>query len=149
MIYIASDHRGFELKNALVDWLKSESKAVLDLGNLVLDPNDDYPEFAGKVAETVSADPEAKGIVICGSGVGVDVVANKFDGVRSGLGIEVDQVRSARSDDNINILSIASDFTDSAKAKELIKVFLATNFKGEDRFIRRLDEISDIEQDNK
>lgn len=148
MIYIGADHRGFELKNQLKEWLVGMGYRISDMGASDFNQEDDYPEYASRVAEQVSSNRDNKGIVICGSGVGVDIVANKFDGIRSGLGIDKDQVRSARVDDDINILAIASDLIDFEQAKELVQVFLEAEYKAEERFERRLKEIKEIEQDN-
>lgn len=148
MIYIGADHRGFELKTQLKSFLKELGFEVSDQGNEILDPTDDYPEFSSRVAEKVSSDKSSKGIVICGSGIGVDMVANKFDNVRSGLGFSQEQIKEARSADDINILAIAADYTDIEKAKTMVKTFLETEYKKEDRFERRLDEVSQIEEEN-
>ena len=147
-VYIGADHRGFNLKNQLVSWLKSEGHTVEDLGNSILDPDDDYPEFAGMVAEKISDEPNAKGIVICGSGVGVDMVANKYDNVRSGLGLSTEQIEEARMADDINVLALAADYIDIDAAQEMVKTFLDTDYKKEDRFERRLDQVSEVEEEN-
>ncbi len=146
-VYIGSDHRGFALKENLKQWLVENNFEHEDVGAHELDPSDDYPVYAGKVAEKVASEPEnARGIVICGSGVGVDIVANKFNGVRAGLGMNVQQVSSARRDDDINVLALASDEINEQTAKEMIKTFLETKFDQAERRTRRLEEIKDIEQ---
>jgi ribose 5-phosphate isomerase B len=147
-VYIGADHRGFELKNQLVSWLKEQGKQVEDLGNSIADSEDDYPEFAGMVAEKISEDPDSKGIVICGSGIGVDMVANKYDGVRSGLGLSTEQIEEARSADDINVLALAADFIDFDAACEMVNMFLDTDYKGEERFERRLDQVTQIEEEH-
>src|SRR3989304_7052651 len=109
LIFIGSDHRGFRLKEILKQFLAREGYEVVDKGNAVYDEKDDYPDFAKEVAGGVNADPGLRrGILICGSGVGVDVVANRFPRVRSGLAISSDQVFAARHDDDINVLSLAA-----------------------------------------
>ena len=148
MIYLGSDHRGFELKEALRAWLVSEDYQVEDLGALVYDANDDYPDYALKVAQKVAVDPNGRGILLCGSGVGVDIVANKVDGVRSGIGLNDDQATAARRDDNINVLVIATDYISEENAKKMIKVFLTTEFSGEQRFTDRLQKVEAIEKKN-
>jgi len=148
MIYLGSDHRGFELKEALRAWLVSEDYQVEDLGAHVYDANDDYPDYALKVAQKVAADPNGRGILLCGSGVGVDIVANKVDGVRSGIGLNDDQATAARRDDNINVLVIATDYISEENAKKMIKVFLTTEFSGEQRFTDRLQKVEAIEKKN-
>lgn len=146
-VYIGADHRGFELKEELKDFLMNEYE-VEDLGNLALDPKDDYPDFAASVARCVAEDKEARGIVICGSGAGVDIVANKFDGVRAVLAGSPEEIRSAREDDNVNVLALASDFTGEEEARIISQTFLETKFKNEERHARRLDKIADIERSN-
>lgn len=147
MIYIAADHRGFQLKEKVKHWLTQWGYDHEDLGAFELDPIDDYPVYAKKVAESM-IETDDRGILVCGSGVGVDEVANKFDGIRSGLAISKEQIMSARNDDNINVLALASDFISEEEAKEIVKVFLDTEFGDEERFNRRLKEVGDIEEEN-
>lgn len=147
-IFIGTDHRGFKLKEKLKIWLVEAGYAVDDVGAHVYQSDDDYTDYASAVAFKVSNDKESKGIVFCGSGVGVDIVANKIDGVRSGYGVTIEQIISARRDDDINVLAIAADFIDFEKAKELIQVFLGTEYKKTERFERRLDKIQEIEKKN-
>lgn len=148
-VYLGADHRGFKLKEEIKRWFLENNLLAEDLGALSYDQNDDYPIFAQKVAREVSQDIEknldVRGIVICGSGVGVDIVANKFKHIRSGFAQSEDQVREARRDDDINILAIPSDFINEEKAKEIVKIFLKTLFSKEDKKIRRLEEIEKIE----
>jgi ribose 5-phosphate isomerase B len=146
LIYIAGDHRGFYLKETIKEALKKNAFEVIDVGNPESSPDDDYPNFAAAVAEKVSGSGnEVRGIVICGSGFGVDIVANKFKGVRSALAMSVDHIRAGRHDDDVNVLSLASDFIQPAQALEITHAFLSTPFDNEDRYARRLDEISKIE----
>lgn len=147
-IYIGADHRGFNLKNKLVEWLLEEKKPLTDLGAATLNPHDDYTVYAEKVASLTAADTSARGILLCGSGVGVDIVANKFDGVRASIGLSVNQVAAGRSDDDMNILVIAADFTDFATAKKLISAFLETPFSKKARYTKRLETIVRLEENN-
>ena len=89
-----------------------------------------------------------KGILLCGSGVGVDVVANKFDGVRASIGKSAEQVKAGRNDDDMNVLVIAADFTKEEEAKKMVKTFLETKFSGKSRFKKRLEDIKKIEANN-
>ncbi len=146
MIYLGADHRGFELKEKLKDFFDELGYDYEDMGAFSNDPSDDYPEFATKVAEHL-LHTEDRGIVICGSGVGVDEVANKVPGVRCGLAMNKEQIRAARHDDDINCLALAADFTNEDQAKEIVKIFLDTDFAEEDRYKRRIQEISDLEDD--
>ncbi|MBI2033942.1 MAG: RpiB/LacA/LacB family sugar-phosphate isomerase [Candidatus Liptonbacteria bacterium] len=146
VIYLGADHRGFSLKEAIKDFLQDKGYEVFDLGNSFYDEKDDYPDFAVKVAQKVSLNSEtSRGILICGSGVGVDVTANKFKNVRSALGITSDQIYDARHDDNVNILSLAADYMNLEDAEKIVQVFLSTPFSGEERFSRRIEKITQIE----
>ena len=149
LIYLGADHKGFDLKerikNALKEWGYSE---VYDVGGAELKDDDDYPDVAALVAREVSKDPEnTRGMLACGSGAGVDIVANKFRGVRSVLAISADQVFDARRDDNVNVLSLSADAVDSEGAQAIVRVFLNTPFAREERFVRRLEKISKIEDE--
>lgn len=148
MIYIGADHRGYELKEKIASWLFEWEKPFADLGADYFDSADDYPLFAQRVASLVANESDSLGILLCGSGVGVDVAANKFDGIRSSIGVSADQVKAGRSDDGMNILVIAADFTNEESAREMVKVFLETKFSGETRHKRRIEDIKKIEQNN-
>src|SRR3989344_6960123 len=100
MIYLAADHRGFRLKEKVKQWLTEWGYDYEDMGAFILDPTDDYPFYAKKVVESM-VELDDRGILVCGSGVGVDDVANKFDGIRSGLAISREQIYAARNDDDI------------------------------------------------
>ncbi len=120
VIYIGADHRGFKFKESIKAYLKNQGYEVVDVGAESYVEGDDYTHYARAVAEKITADPDqSRGILICGSGVGVDVTANKFPAVRSGLAISPDQIYAARNDDNINVLSLASDYMEEAIAKNL------------------------------
>jgi ribose 5-phosphate isomerase B len=144
-IYIGSDHRGFALKEQLKSWFAEQQVTVEDLGAQSHVDGDDYVDYAEAVAQHVQADPAAKGIVICGSGVGVDMVANKTNGIRSGLGIAHDQVIAARKDDDINVLAIAADYTLPEEVKKMVKAFLDTAFSEEERHKKRLEKVKELE----
>ncbi|MEK7479585.1 MAG: RpiB/LacA/LacB family sugar-phosphate isomerase [Patescibacteria group bacterium] len=146
VIYIAADHRGFALKEEIKTFIQGLGYSVYDLGNTTLDPADDYPDFASAVAGKVSNDYEnARGIVICGSGVGVDVVANKFPRVRSSLVMTPDQAFDARNDDDANILALPADYVRVDDVKRILTTWLGTPFANEERHRRRRDKISKIE----
>lgn len=149
IVYIASDHRGFELKKYLINFLKNRGYEVADLGNVQYDKSDDYPDFAKAVAEKVSLDIEnARGIVLCGSGVGVDVVANKFRGTRSALVTSTDQAFDSRNDDDSNVLSLAANYTEKSDAEKIVLIWLETPFSRDKRHVERLKKIDEIEQNN-
>lgn len=146
MIYIGADHRGYKLKEVLKAYLKELNFEFEDLGALELIPDDDYPDYALAVAKKVAENPEEnRGILICGSGVGVDIVANKIKGIRSALGFDIKQAQMSRNDDNANVLSLSSDFISESLAKEIVKIWLETPFSGLERHARRIEKIKEIE----
>ncbi len=147
MIYTGSDHRGYKLKEVLKIYLQELSFEFEDLGALEFNPNDDYPDFALPVAEKVAENPEEnRGILICGAGAGVDIVANKIKGIRSALCFSSDQAKASRNDDNVNVLSLASDFITEKIAEEIVKTWLETPYAKLERYERRLNKIKQIEE---
>ena len=148
MIYLGSDHQGFHLKQQLKPWLNHLGYDFLDLGAPTLDPDDDYPFYASKVATAVLTHKNNRGILLCGSGVGVDIVANKFDGIRASLGKSVHQIQAGRADDDMNILVLAASFTQEKEAQDLVQAFLETKFSAKKRFKKRLQDITEIERHN-
>lgn len=148
-VYLGADHRGYKLKEKIFQWLVDGGEYIVeDYGAYEYIPDDDYTFYAEKVASVVADDNQSFGILFCGSGVGVEVAANKFDGIRAAIGKEADQVEAGRCDDDMNLLVIAADFTSENEAKKMIKVFLETKFDGEERHIRRLEDIKRIEANN-
>ncbi|KXK25874.1 MAG: putative ribose-5-phosphate isomerase B [candidate division WS6 bacterium OLB20] len=146
MIYLAADHRGFESKAKIAAFLESAGHEVSDLGPHSYDKDDDYPDYAIPLAETVAGEDGARGILICGSGVGVTIAANKVKGARAGYIESVRHAEAARTDDDINIL-VLDEFTFSPETDfPIIEAFLGTPFSDEDRHNRRLQKISDYEQ---
>lgn len=148
MIYLGADHRGFELKERLKKHLIDEGFEVIDLGNDHLDPQDDYVIFAHKVAEAVVNDSHNRGIILCGSGAGVDMVANKIDGIRSALVFDVPRAIQAREHEDANILSLPADTLDEEQAFEISKAFLTTEFSKKPRHQRRLQELKEVEEEH-
>ncbi len=149
IIYIGSDHRGFTLKEGLVDYLKSAGYELIDCGATTYNEEDDYVDFVSTVARHISKDSTQRGIVLCGSGVGADVVANKFDGVRCSLCFTPDHAIAARHDDDVNVLSLPADFVVGDVAKKIVAAWLQAPFNGGDNYVRRIQKISAIEFENK
>ncbi len=146
IIYIGADHRGFQLKEILKKQLGELGYEFVDVGNDHYDENDDYPDFAASVGQAISQDPlNRRGILICGSGTGVDIVANKFKDVRSVLAINLDQAHASRNDDDTNVLSLAADFLTEDEVKKILDIWLKTPFSGNENHQRRLQKISQIE----
>jgi len=147
LIYIGADHRGFELKDKLNNFLKLRGYTVVDLGDDKYNENNDYPLFAIRVAKQVSQEFEtAKGILICGSGVGMSVVANKFMHIRAVLASSPDQAYDSRNEDDTNILALGANYLDEDSAKKIVLTWLETPYAGEGRFQRRIEEISRLEE---
>lgn len=147
LIYIAADHKGFALKEHLKNFLRESGYSVTDLGNEKLDESDDYPDFAAEVGRRVSREFEtARGIVICASGVGVDIVVNKFPRVRSVLAATSDQAYDSRNDDDTNVLALGAEYLDLPVAKKILITWLETPFGDEPRFRRRIEKISRLEE---
>lgn len=146
-VFLGADHRGFELKEKLCEFLKGEGYAVFDLGNTQYEKADDYPDYAKLVAEEVAANPaEDRGILICGSGVGVCIVANKFKGIIAATLINPKHAAMVRNDENANIACLPADYIDLEQAQQIIKTFLETPFSTEERHHRRFGKINAIHQ---
>jgi ribose 5-phosphate isomerase B len=146
-IYIAADHRGYEMKNELAAWLQQEGHTVTDLGASELNKDDDYPEYGLAVAKAVAAAPaERRGIALCGSGAGMAVAANKVPGIRAALIHDPAIAAAARQDDDTNVLALGADYVTLDTAKEVIKLWLTTPFSAAPRHQRRIDQIQDYER---
>jgi ribose 5-phosphate isomerase B len=147
MIFLGADHRGYELKEKLKEFLGELGHDYEDVGALEYDKDDDYADYASKAAERVARNPETdRGVLICRNGVGMDIAANKFKNVRSVLGFDAEQVRLARNDDDANILALPGDFVSEKKAKDIVEMFLETPFDGHERFVRRIEKIKELEK---
>ncbi len=146
MLYLAADHQGLKLKNQLKSWLSVKKIAFKDLGAYEPNPNDDYPDFAQAVAQKVVEDPENKGVLLCGSGAGVCIAANKIKGIRCAIGFNYQQVERFVQHDDINVLAIAADYTSKFKVFQLVKTFINTSFIGEERHRRRLEKVRELEK---
>src|SRR3989338_858471 len=149
MIYLAADHRGFQLKEHIKKHLSAIGFIVEDIGAFEYEKDDDYPDFSSAAAQKVSENPASdKAVIICGSGHGVDIVANKFKGVRAALCFNRQVVQQSREHEDANILVLASDWLSPEEAKDIINIWFASNFDGADRNIRRLKKIKEIEEKN-
>jgi len=145
---MGADHRGFNLKEFLKEKLKNKGYEVIDCGNLVYDPEDDYSDFAFKVGEKVKENPGSLGILICGSGAGVCFAVNKIKGIRGALAMNPKMAKIIKADDDINVLCLASDFIEENLAWETVKAFLETKFKNEEKYLRRIKKVEDYEKMN-
>jgi len=144
-LHLGADHRGFKLKEKLKKWLAEKKIKFEDLGAKKFDPNDDYPDIAQKAVEEV-VKGENKGILICGSGAGVAIAANKVKGARAAIGFNPRQVKKMVEDDNLNILCLAADYISKFKAFQLTKIFITTQFKNKGKYLRRVEKIREMEK---
>lgn len=149
MIYLAADHRGFALKQALKDFLVAQGHPMEDVGAFAYDKDDDYVDFAARASVKIVGDLAAhKGIFICGSGHGVAMAADKFKGIRAAIGFNKDVARQSRAHEDANVLVLPSDWIDENMAREIVTVWLDEPFAGAERHVRRLKKVEDIEERN-
>lgn len=141
---IAADHAGYELKRDLVPVLLDGGHEVADLGTDGPAPVD-YPDYARLVAEAVLSGRVERGILICGSGVGASVAVNKFAGIRAGLCHDTYSAHQGVEHDDMNVLVLGSRVVGTALAAELTRAFVAARFSGEERHVRRLRKVAEIE----
>ena len=147
-IAVAGDHAGFELKNLLVPWLQSAGHQVEDLGAHSFDAEDDYPDFAFLVADSVRSGNVERGIVVCGSGVGASIAANKVPGIRACLCHDTYTGHQGVEHDDMNVLCLGGRVIGFELAKEIVTAFLAANFIPEVRYKRRLEKLLQVEKRN-
>lgn len=145
VIYIGADHAGFALKESVKRHLHDKGIDVEDLGAHVLDPSDDYPTYAARVAAVVRKNPRSLGVLVCGSAEGVCIAANKFDGIRAGIGFSIPAARSLRNDDDGNVLCLSGRLDAVDKPLAIVDTFIETGFSGEERHQRRVEAITAIE----
>jgi len=145
MIYLGADHAGWHLKEELKKYLAELGEQYEDLGNQELDPQDDYPDFALLVAEKV-VQSGGRGILICGTGLGICLVANKIKGARGAVCWNDFTALQSREHNNANILCLGGKVIDLETAKKIVRLWLETEFTGEERHVRRLEKIKDIEK---
>jgi ribose 5-phosphate isomerase B len=143
---IAADHAGFELKNDLLRELQSSGHHITDLGAHEFEAGDDYPDFARAIGLAVSRRDVDRGILICGSGVGASIAANKIAGVRAGLCHDSYSARQGVEHDDMNVLVLGSRVVAAALALDLVRRFLDARFTGEERHRRRLDKVIALEK---
>lgn len=147
MIYIASDHGGYKLKEQLKKFLQQQKLEFKDLGPAKYKDGDDYPDYGAKVAKQISKNPLANlGILLCRSGQGMCIVANKFSGVRAALVWNTKQAVLSRNDDMANVLCLPSDFLTSKQAEAITKTWLTTPYSQDSRHMRRIKKISTLEK---
>lgn len=145
MVYLGADHRGFATKEKLKARLLADKIEVEDLGAYQFDPVDDYVDFAKSVAEKVIKNPKSMGVLLCGSAVGMDIVANKIRGIRCGLVTDVKRAIQSRAHEDINVVSIPTDIVDEENTYQIVKAFLNTPASSEERHMRRRNKLQALE----
>lgn len=145
-IYIAADHRGFEDKNLIVGYLQSLGNEAIDVGDKSLDPEDDFAQYASKAINRLLSDDQtdARGILICGSGQGMCMAANRFKGIRASICWDQKEAYSSRHDDDANVLCLSADNSPWEDMKRIIEVWLSTSFANEERYVRRIKELDKL-----
>jgi len=148
MVYLGADHNGFALKEKIKIWLRDWGYEFRDLGAAEFDQGDDFPDFGVPVAREVARRKGSFGILVCRSGCGMDIVANKVKGVRCILAVNSDQVFHSRKEDQVNVLSLPADFISEKEAKKAVRFFLETEPALDPRYLRRIEKINQLEKES-
>jgi ribose 5-phosphate isomerase B len=145
-IYLGSDHQGFYAKAKIEDFLMKNNYLVDDIGDNKLDPNDDYPIFAQRVVNNLlsSDDSDPRGILLCGSGQGMVIAANRFKGIRACLGWDIKSVKDSRNDEDSNVLCLPAQVLNTQESLDIISQWLETPFSKAPRHIRRIRELDEM-----
>jgi ribose 5-phosphate isomerase B len=145
-IYVGADHNGFEMKADLLRQLSNAGYDIVDMGDKQVNPTDDFPQFAAKVVAAMKAseDKDPRGILICGSGQGMCMAANRYKGIRASLVWNIEEARASRNDDDSNILCLPARYMRIDQAEKLAEAWLETPFAGAARFKRRIAEIDKL-----
>ena len=146
-VYLGADHAGFDLKASLHEHLEARGCVVEDLGAHQLDPDDDYPQYAAAVAQAVRSHPGSVGILSCGNAEGICIAANKFQGIRAGIGYSIKAAETMRQDDDANILCLPGRLTTNDDPLDIAEAFLATPFSEAERHRRRLAQVDALDHD--
>ncbi|MEO8129073.1 MAG: ribose 5-phosphate isomerase B [Bryobacteraceae bacterium] len=144
-IAIAADHAGFVLKQKLRDELRAKGYEVVDFGT-TSEESTDYPDYAAAVGHSVVSGAAERGILVCSSGVGMSMAANKIPGIRAALAANAEEVRVTREHNDANVLTLGARFTSSEEAANLVDIFLNTNFSGGERHARRIAKLARLER---
>lgn len=145
-VYIGADHNGFDMKRTLVEELTRAGYSVVDEGDTKRKPEDDFPQFAARVvlAMKASDDSDPRGILICGSGQGMCMAANRYKGIRASLVWSIEEAHASRNDDDSNVLCLPSRYMDIKQAVMLAEAWLSKPFAGATRFKRRIKELDQL-----
>lgn len=145
-IYVGADHNGYELKRSITEFLRRNGYDVVDEGDVMPDAQDDFPQFAGRVVAAMLSgnEPDPQGILICGSGQGMCMAANRFKGIRAALCWDAREARMSRNDDDANVLCLPARMVDEARAQAVLSAWLSTPFAGAPRFRRRIAQLDEL-----
>ncbi len=145
-IYVGADHNGYSLKADLIVHLTRRGYTVVDEGDKDLNPDDDFPQFASRVVTALltSDDEDSRGVLICGSGQGMAMAANRFKGVRASLVWDIQEAKMSRNDDDSNVLCLPARILSQKNSEAILDTWLETPFAGAPRFIRRIKELDDL-----
>jgi ribose 5-phosphate isomerase B len=145
-IYLGADHNGFDRKKELAEYLQKSGYEIVDEGDIRLMPEDDFPQFASRVVQAMRADNgnDVRGLLVCGSGQGMCMAANRYRGIRAALAFDQEEARSARNDDDANVLCLSARALDFDTTIGIVHAFLMTPFAGASRYKRRIQELDDL-----
>lgn len=145
-IFIAADHNGYALKKTLIDYLKKSGHDAIDAGDSELNRLDDFPIFAQKAVNALlsSSEPSSRAILICGSGQGMCMAANRFKGIRASICWDQHEARMARNDDDSNVLCLPARVVSNQQAEAIVSTWLTTAFASAPRFVRRLQQLDNL-----
>jgi ribose 5-phosphate isomerase B len=145
-VALGADHAGYELKSTLLPWLKDQGYDIVDVGAFTLDSQDDYPDFSQAVAQATASGQAQRGIIVCGSGVGGSIAANKIPGARASICHDTYSAGQGVEHDDMNVLCLGARVIGEELARELITAFLNAQFIGEGKYQRRLDKVLALER---
>lgn len=145
-VFLATDHAGFDFKEKLKGYLSEKGYEIEDCGAHEFNKDDDYPDFISIAAEKTSQNPASFGIIFGKSGAGECIVANKIKGIRAVLGVSEKNVQLAREHNDANVLSLGSEIVELESAKKMTEIFLQTPFSNEERHMRRIEKIKELEK---
>ena len=145
-LFIGADHAGFAMKQEVADFLRRSGHEVIDEGDVSLKPEDDFPQFAGRVVSAMLASDEAepRAILICGSGQGMCMAANRFKGIRAALCYDMHEARTSRNDDDSNVLCLSSRSMSEKEVEPIISAWISTPFANAPRFKRRIQQLDEL-----
>ena len=146
IVAIGTDHGGFALKTTIADAIRAAGHEVVDCGAFKLEPEDDYPDFATVVAKTILDGRAERGVLICGSGVGAAIAANKFSGIRASLCHDSFSAHQGVEDDSMNVIALGARVIGPSLAAEIVATFLRAEFSGAERHRRRLEKVNALDR---